>query len=355
MNKISWYLAKTLSVTILLAIILFVGLEFVFSFVNEMRHVGTGDYTTQDALQYILLSLPAQVAQAFPMSALVGTLLGLGLLASRSELIVMRSVGWSIGNIIFAVMKLALVLVCIIWMLGEWIAPITDNIAHHRKATALSRGQALATANGTWLRDGYDFVHIQAIEDNKHLTGVTRYEFNEDQQLRKASFARIAEYVDDHWVLHDIQDTHFGDANVTTAHIAEQDWISHIKPEIFTIVGVKDLDELSISGLWKTIRYRQANQLDAKPYLLAFWQKMMRPFATLVMMFLAIPFIFGPLRSATMGLRMLVGVMIGFVFFTVNQLFGPLTLVYALPPILGASLPTLLFLGGGLYLLKRAH
>jgi len=355
MNKISWYLAKTLSVTILLAIILFVGLEFVFSFVNEMRHVGTGDYTTQGALQYILLSLPAQIAQAFPMSALVGTLLGLGLLASRSELIVMRSVGWSIGNIIAAVMKLAVVLVCIIWMLGEWVAPITDNIAHHQKATALSQGQALATANGTWLRDGHDFVHIQTIEDNKHLQGVTRYEFNQDQQLQKASFAHMAEYVGDHWLMHDIQESVFTENNVSKAHIMHQEWISHIKPEIFTIVGVKDLDELSISGLWKTIRYREANQLDAKPYLLAFWQKMMRPFATLVMMFLAIPFIFGPLRSATMGLRMLVGVMIGFVFFTINQLFGPLTLVYSLPPILGASLPTLLFLAMGLFLLKRAH
>ncbi|HRE33027.1 MAG TPA: LPS export ABC transporter permease LptG, partial [Candidatus Berkiella sp.] len=311
------------------------------------------DYTTQSAIAYILLSLPAQIAQAFPMSALVGTLLGLGLLASRSELIVMRSVGWSIGDIIWAVMKLALVLVFFVWMLGEWVAPMTDNIAHHQKATALSQGQALATTQGTWLRDGYAFVHIQSIEDSHHLTGVTRYEFNEQQQLQKASFAKTAEYDHHHWVLHDIQETIFGEANLTKAHIEKQDWNSNIKPEIFTIVGVKDLDELSITGLWKTIRYRQANHLDAKPYLLAFWQKMMRPFATVVMMFLAIPFIFGPLRSATMGLRMLVGVMIGFVFFTINQLFGPLTLVYSLPPILGASLPTLLFLGGGLYLLKR--
>ncbi len=353
MNKISWYLAKTLIVTTLLAIVLFVGLEFVFSFVNEMRHVGTGDYTTQGALCYILLSLPAQIAQAFPMSALVGTLLGLGLLASRSELIVMRSVGWSIGDIIVAVMKLALVMALVIWLLGEWVAPMTDNIAHHQKATAMSRGQALATTQGTWLRDGHDFVHIQAIDDNQHLTGVTRYEFNAEQQLQKASFAHLAEYVDDHWVLHDIRETVFGEANLTKAHLVTKSWQSNIKTEIFTIVGVKDLDELSITGLWKTIRYRQANHLDAKPYLLAFWQKMMRPFATLVMMFLAIPFIFGPLRSATMGLRMLVGVMIGFVFFTINQLFGPLTLVYHLPPILGASLPTLLFLGGGIYLLRR--
>lgn len=353
MNKLSWYLAKTLLVTTLLAIVLFVGLEFIFSFVNEMRHVGTGDYTTQGALYYILLSLPAQIAQAFPMSALVGTLLGLGLLASRSELIVMRSVGWSIGDIIVAVMKLALVMALVIWLLGECIAPMTDHIAHHQKATAMSRGQALATSQGTWLRDGHDFVHIQSIDDSQHLMGVTRYEFNAEQQLHKASFAHSAEYVDDHWLLHDIRETVFGEANLTKAHLTTSEWQSNIKPEIFTIVGVKDLDELSITGLWKTIRYRQANHLDAKPYLLAFWQKMMRPFATLVMMFLAIPFIFGPLRSATMGLRMLVGVMIGFVFFTINQLFGPLTLVYHLPPILGASLPTLLFLGGGIYLLRK--
>lgn len=353
MNKLSWYVAKTLLGMILISITLLVGLEFLFSFVAEVRHVGTGDYNTTKAVCFILLGLPSHIAELFPMAALLGTLLGLGLLASRSELIVMRAAGLSKGDIILAVCKLAIWLIIFIWFLGEMVAPSLDKFAAEQKTVALSSGQALKTKHGAWIRDGDHFIHIQRIDANGHLEGITRYELNSQMELQKASFARYADYEKDHWILHDIKETLFEKDKTSRNHIAVQNWESHIDPNVLGLMGVKDLDDLSLTGLWQTIRYRKANALDAKPYQLAFWQKISRPLATLVMMFLAIPFIFGPLRSATMGLRMLVGVLVGFAFYTFNQLFGPLTLVYQIPPILGALLPTAFFLGFGLFLLKR--
>lgn len=355
MNKVTLYIAKTISIAILLTMLLFVGLEFIFSLVNEIRHVGTGSYHTESALMFILLSTPQHIAEIFPMASLVGSLIGLGLLASRSELIVMQAAGFGLQDIIIAVLKLAAVLAACIWLLGEWVAPFTDKMAHQQKALALSSGQALGTLHGTWLRDGNDFVHIQRMVGTGHLEGITRYEFDDNMKMKKASFARFADYSLDHWELHDIQETLFEPKSISKKHSEKLNWKSAIQPSILSIVGVKDLDGLSLTGLWQTLRYRHANHLDTKPFELALWQKLVRPFATLVMMFIAIPFIFGPLRSATMGLRMLVGVLAGFTFFTFNQLFGPLTLVYHLPPVIGAWLPTLLFLGVGLGILKRTH
>jgi len=81
-----------------------------------------------------------------------------------------------------------------------------------------------------------------------------------------------------------------------------------------------------------------------------FWQRLFQPLATLVMICLAVPFIFGPLRTGTMGLRILSGVIVGFGFYILNQFFGPFSMVYQFPPLLAAGLPTLLFatLGVGL-------
>jgi lipopolysaccharide export system permease protein len=354
-NKITLYIWKSILVAILLVMTLFIGLELIFSFVNEIRYVGTGDYTLSQAIAFILFSLPAQIAQLFPMATLVGTLLGLGLLASRSELVVMRAAGFSVADIIVAVLKLAVVLGLCIWLIGEFISPVTEKIAHHNKAASLSAGQALRTTNGTWMRDADDFIHIQSMQPGGHLVGITLYQFDKQMRLQKASFAQFADYEQDHWILHDIQETNFEEGKTTRRKISELPWVSHISPEILSMVGVKDLDELSLIGLWQTIQYRQDNLLDVKPYKLAFWQKIMRPIATLVMMFLAIPFVFGPLRSATMGLRMLVGVLVGFVFYTFNQLFGPLTLVYHVPALVGACLPTILFFIAGLLFMKKAR
>ena len=355
MNQITRYLAKTILVTTLLAMLLWVGLEFIFSFVSEIRHVGTGNYGAWEAVLFIILSMPTQIANLFPMSALIGALLGLGILASRSELIIMRVSGMSVGDILRAVLKLAFAFALLVCVMGEWVGPYTDRIAHNQKALALSGGKALRTSHGIWLKDDEDFVHIQAIEEPGRLEGVSRYIFDGQQDLKIASYAHHALFDKDHWVLYNVRQTIFYPDHTDSQKMATQQWVSHIDPKILSLVEVKDLNELSLQGLWSTIQYRQANGLDAGHYQLAFWQKLMRPFAVMIMMFLAIPCIFGPLRSATMGLRILAGVMLGFVFYTFDQLFGPLMLVYHLPPILGACLPSLLFLGAGLLLLKRVH
>lgn len=355
MNKLTLYIGKTLLGAILLVMSLFIGIELVFALVNELRYVGTADYHLAQAVSFILLSLPQIIAQTFPMSALVGTLLGLGQLASRHELVVMRTAGLSIGDISIAVLKLALVLALAVWVMGEWVSPFTERLAYAQKSTALSGGQALRTSQGTWMRDGNSFIHIQTMHSHGHLEGITRYEFDEEMQLQKASFARSAEYEKDHWVLRDIKETLFKNNAVQQQTLAMAHWHSSMDPQVLSIVGVKDLEELSLKGLWQTMRHRQANGLDARPFALAFWQKLVRPFATLVMMFLAIPFVFGPLRSATMGLRLLVGALVGFAFYMFNQLFAPLTFVYHIPVIISAWLPTVIFLIIGIVSLRKVN
>lgn len=355
MNKITLYLAKNIAVTIALVVVLFVGLELVFSLVTELRVVGTGQYAMSQAFGFILLSLPDMVVQVFPMAALVGTLLGLGTLASRSELIVMRSAGLSIQAIIFAIFKLAIVLVILNAIIGEVIAPVLDKWAHQQKAIALSDGQALRTVNGIWMREKDDFIHIQSMPSAHRLEGVTRYEFDDAMKLKRSSFAKTAHYENGAWVLHDIRETTFADNRTSHQTVESMPWESHIDPTLLSLVQVKDIDELSLKGLWQTIDYRRQNHLDPKPYQLAFWQKLFRPIATLVMMFLAIPFIFGPLRQSSMGLRVLVGVFVGFAFYTCNELFGPLTLLYPVPPVIGASLPIMVFFIVGMLMLKRAR
>jgi lipopolysaccharide export system permease protein len=77
----------------------------------------------------------------------------------------------------------------------------------------------------------------------------------------------------------------------------------------------------------------------------------MQPFATLVMIFLAIPFIFGPLRSVSMGLRIMAGVIVGFGFYILNQFLGPMSQVYQIPAVVAALVPTMVFAMLGAFLL----
>ena len=101
------------------------------------------------------------------------------------------------------------------------------------------------------------------------------------------------------------------------------------------------------------INYLEENNQDASSYRLELYNKFMSPLTMIVMLLLAASTVFGPLRSMTMGARVLAGIALGFGFYLANQIGAPFALVYGIPPILGASLPTLVFMLLAIALLRR--
>ena len=81
--------------------------------------------------------------------------------------------------------------------------------------------------------------------------------------------------------------------------------------------------------------------------------KLMAPISTAIMVLLAIPFIFGPMRTMTAGHRVLVGTLTGIGFYLFNQVFAYIGLVYQLNPIIAAVLPSLIFLSATILMLRK--
>ncbi|HKJ21833.1 MAG TPA: LptF/LptG family permease, partial [Gammaproteobacteria bacterium] len=110
-----------------------------------------------------------------------------------------------------------------------------------------------------------------------------------------------------------------------------------------------------ITGLYQYVHYLRDNGLDARRYALAFWQKLMSPLATGVMLLISIPFVMGPLRLTSMGQRVLVGILLGTGFHLINKAVGQSALFYHLNLVVCTTLPTLSFLAAALYLIYRAR
>ncbi|MGA2654926.1 MAG: LPS export ABC transporter permease LptG [Gammaproteobacteria bacterium] len=340
--QIPKYIGTTLFITTIPIVFLVLGVDFLFAFIHELGGVGQGHFTTWNAFVYVVGTLPRRLYELFPMTSLVGVLLGLGLLASHSELIVMRSSGISILRISFIVFQWALVLAVLMGLMGEFIVPKTEYWADAYKVRARSGGQAVLTVQGTWVRDENHFIHIAKIKGDAHMQDITDYEFDENLSLKSVTFIKDAVYQDNHWQFNDINKTTMGRAKLTTASIAQTTQEKWIDPHILNVALV-DPDDLSMRGLWQYADYLQGNGLDNKPYLLNFWKKALQPLAIIVMMLLSVPFIFGPLRSASMGLRLLAGIIMGFSFYVLSEVFGPLALVYQWPPLLAALAPIIIF------------
>ena len=352
MRRLDRYIASSVSLAILAVLGVIVGLALLFAFVDEMGDV-EGDYGVLEALWYVLLTIPRRLYEMLPMAALIGCLIGLGSLASSSELTIMRAAGVSLRRIVWAVMKPMLAIMLVGLLIGEYVAPWSETQAQASRSMAQGGGAAQTAKRGLWHRQGSEFVHINSVQPDGAVYGVTRYSFDEQRRLQSASFARRGLYQDGQWYLEDVATTRFLERSTAREQVEREPWAVQLSPELLGTV-VLEPDALSISGLWDYIGYLAEQGLDNGRYWLAFWNKLMQPLVTAALVLLAISFIFGPLRSVTLGQRVFTGVLVGFVFRIGQDLLGPSSLVFGFSPLLAVAVPALVCLVIGMALLRRA-
>lgn len=350
--KLDRYIGSSVFVAILAVLGIILGLATLFAFIDEMSDV-TDTYTLTDVLSYVLLTAPRRLYDMLPMAALIGCLIGLGSLASNSELTIMRAAGVSIGRIVWAVMKPMLVLMLVGVLIGEYIAPATESTAQANRSLAQGSGDAQSAKHGLWHRQGDEFIHVNSVQPNGLLYGVTRYRFDKERHMLSASFSKRAEFDKDHWQLSDVTTTVFHERSTEIVTAPVERWEIALSPQLLSTV-VMAPESLSITGLWGYIHYLADQGLNNGRYWLAFWVKVLQPLVTAALVLMAISFIFGPLRSVTLGQRVFTGVLVGFTFRIVQDLLGPSSLVFGFSPLFAVLVPAAVCALAGVWLLRRA-
>ena len=339
MRILDGYIARTVAGQIASVMLILLAIYFFSTFVAEMGDVGKGDYTVTGALLFTLMQIPLYTYQLFPLVALVGTMLGLGALANTSELTVMRAAGVSVRRIVIAVVKVSLVMVIAVTLIGELIAPRLEMQAQAYRAEALGKNISLNTKDGLWARDGRSFINIERLLVDGHASNVRIYRFAEDHSLRETIFAPRGIYRDDAWQLEQVIRSRISPEGVETRRMENMRWESSLNPSVIDVVAIKP-ENLSATDLWDYLSYMRENGLEDKRYNLAFWIRIMIPFATGGMVLLAVPFVFGSMRNVSIGQRIMVGALLGIGFYLFNAIFNRVGVIYDIPPFLAASLPT---------------
>jgi lipopolysaccharide export system permease protein len=351
-DKLDRYIGSSVFTAIVGVLGVILGLASLFAFIDEMSDV-SDTYTLVDVLSFVVLTAPRRVYDMLPMAALIGCLIGLGSLASASELTIMRAAGVSIGRIVWAVMKPMLILMLVGVLVGEYVAPATENIAQANRSLAQGSGDAQSAKHGLWHRQGDEFIHVNSVQPNGLLYGVTRYRFDDQRHMLSSSFAKRAKFEEDHWQLSDVTTTLFHDGSTEVVSIPDERWDVALSPQLLSTV-VMSPESLSISGLWAYIHYLADQGLNNGRYWLAFWVKVLQPLVTAALVLMAISFVFGPLRSVTLGQRIFTGVLVGFTFRIVQDLLGPSSLVFGFSPLFAVLVPAGICALAGVWLLRRA-
>ena len=354
MNTLDRYIGKSILGSIFATLLTLVGLSAIIKFVEQFRSVGKGTYDIWQAVAFTGLTIPKDIETFFPMAALLGALMALGNLASRSELVVMQAAGFSRFKIGMAVMKTALPLVLLTMVIGEWGIPQTEQFARDMRARALSGGSMLSMKNGVWAKDGNNFVFVRRVTDDAKLNDIYIYTFDQHRNLTELKHANQASYSEDEskWTLRQVNHSMISKDEITTSNRLSEKWETNLTLDKLGAVSLRPTS-LSISGLYNYISFLRETGQDVSRFELTFWRKIFQPVSVGVMMLLALSFIFGSLRSVTAGARIVTGICFGFLFYVVNEIFGQMSVVYNMPAVFGALMPSLLFIVMIWWLLSR--
>lgn len=344
MKIIKRYLSAEITTSTLLVFAALLMLLALFDLIHELGELNKGGYRLLHIIAYVLLSVPGHIYELFPVAALIGTLFAIAQLVANSEYTVMRVSGVSIPRMAWTLVQVGLLFSVLTFVIGEFIAPPAEQFAQQLRAKAITGVIAQEFRSGLWVKDERNFVNVSQVLPDSVLLGVKIYEFDAEHRLRRISLAKRGEYEQNNqWRLREVEQTSFEDKKTTVSRIPEATWRSVLEPGLLNVLLLMP-EQMSAFSLFSYMQHLRENNQQTSRYEIAFWNKLIYPFAVLVMMVLALPFAYYQQRSGGVGGKVFAGIMLGIGFWMLGRLFTFLGLLRDWPPFWSAILPTLIFL-----------
>jgi len=350
------YVGKAAMLGILLVWFSLTALMMMFGLLAELRDT-TASYVASDAFWFVLQTGPRSAYQIFPVSALMGSLLGIGSLASANELVAFRTSGVSRLRLAAAGMAGALLITIPVMAIGEWVAPGAEQQARAYRLSQLVGQMIIGGPSGTWMRDGSDIVNIRRplLTADRGQQSISFQEieilhFNGFSGLEKITRAESAFFDGDQWTLEGVTELEIGLAEVSSRQLDNTPWVSGVKPELLESAVTRP-PYLSIRVLRDQLKYLQSNGLDDRLYQSALWEKIIYPFAIIALVLAGMPFVFGSSRQHNIGFRLFIGMTLGGLFMLINGAAQNFATAFALPVSVSTALPSaILMIVAGTYL-----
>ena len=354
MFRLSRYVGVTVFAAITVTLLIVVSLDAVGAVIDEAGSV-RNNYQFFDVLIYVATTLPSRAYEYIPFSSLIGCLVGLGVLAGSSEVVVMRAAGVSLLRIVSFVLKPVMLFVIVGALIGEYVSPYLDQLAEGRRNILLKGDEVQASSTGLWAQDDNEFVHFNAVFPGGVVYGVSRYRFDDSLRILQASYSTRATFNVEggYWVEENVAATHFYQQRTAAEKQITRQWDTELTPDVLSL-NILPPESLSISSLYRYIQFLRLQNSDASVYELALWSKVLQPLTIISLVLVGISFVFGPLRESTMGFRIFVGVLTGVVFRIAQDMLGPSSIVFGFAPVMAVLTPIIICSLVGLLLLRRA-
>jgi lipopolysaccharide export system permease protein len=348
----AWFVVKVFGETFLGALITFIVLDLLASFVDKFDDLMSYGLFRPAGIEYLMLKLPLMTSQLIPVACLAGVLLGLAMLNRNGELLALQGLGISRMGIAAPLLLISAFLSLATFGLNETIVPAATRRSKYLLDTVIQKQPQFVYSAQNWLRIRGGFVGAKSYDAaHKRLIGVRIFQIGPQYRLGAIYSADYADWNGKDWTFSGLKVLNLKNQGALAA-AGTRNFQLDAKPGDFSF-AILSPEEFSLSELDDYIAKLRRNGLDPGSYLVDRDVKYALPLSCLVMMFCGLALSLDPVpRAARAGRGFILGLGIGLAYwitlgFTIS--FGRSGIM---PAWLAAWLPNLLFslLGVALFL-----
>lgn len=352
MNILDRYLFNTVAGSVFAVLLVIIGIDALAMLIDEVGAT-QNSYGILQVFFYIFLKLPASLAEFAGYAALIGVMLGLGILSNSGELTVIRSSGVSLLGVAWMVLKPALVLIVLTSLISEFVAPRLEQKAENQRNVLREEVSQSIQESGLWLFDQGTFLHVNAVYPDGRLFGLSRYTIDLPASELIAVQSARAEFDSDNnqWTELAVRRTRASPEAVEAGIDNQSRWNTNLRPELLNM-SVLSATQLSVRELNDFSQYLGQDENRARKYRVEFWRKLLAPLSIASLVFVGMSFVLGSIRQVAIGERIFVGVMVGTLFQLLQDIFGPASVVWGFSAFWGVMIPILITSAIGLVLMR---
>jgi len=331
-------------------------LLFLFSFIElmgQLKDIGTGHYRLGDAFRYVILTTPKRWLDLLPVATMLGSTIGLGLLADHNELLALQAAGLRPWRICLPVLVVGALFMLVAAISAEFIIPPLEQQARTQRLLALSDTGMIMTAGEFWIRSGNKIIRIGKPSTPGTTADIDIYECDKQGRLNTYLHSSKADIIDKQiWRLQNVEMRDFSNGSISKKTITELTLDLSLNAKQLSILNLPPAS-LSPTNLYHYIKILQQRGQNADHYIMALWQKLSAPLTTGAMLLLSLPLIFGPIRETSAGLLVTIAVLIGIFAYLFNNIIGDLGLLLNFSPAGTVLTPIAVILGISAWLARR--
>ncbi|HCC66445.1 MAG TPA: LPS export ABC transporter permease LptG, partial [Moraxella sp.] len=244
-------------------------------------------------------------------------------------------------------------------LLGQYVVPTSNQLAHQVKHDKPLLSSAI---NGYWDKQANRIINIDHANTKGELKNIKVWQLDDTAHIQQVLQADTGSFVSQNtadktsgWQLQQVKQlTIAADGHSQLTTIPTMTLQLPIEPSAIYLL-TRSPDNMSVTELWQHQQLLAKDKRRSLEHEVAFWKKLLSPFAMLSLVLVACSFVFGSLRNQSLGYRIVIALLFGLVFSYLQDLVGFVSLSTGFSPFFMVLLPIIASAALGVYLIKHKN